>query len=234
MVGAHALTAECRRGDPRARARHLRGEEAVRPGGLVHVYPTLSIGIGQLAGDASYERAGQAELPGPLEGLGLRHRELHQRELLGQAQVLRGIEHRVLGARRHQLARLGVGHRVGAGLQALLRRRGWRARRDSSPRCSRSHAGRTLSASMNECMTKVTARGGSRSTARSAAGARREAPRPAGERPQCARVARQAARDARAASTGGRRRRSPCRRRRSRSPRSTAASRGSSSSSSGT
>ena len=28
-------------------------------GGLVHVYPTLSIGIGQLAGDASYERAGR-------------------------------------------------------------------------------------------------------------------------------------------------------------------------------
>ncbi len=28
-------------------------------GGLVHVYPTLSIGIGQLAGEASYERAGR-------------------------------------------------------------------------------------------------------------------------------------------------------------------------------
>jgi len=28
-------------------------------GSLVHVYPTLSIGIGQLAGEASYERAGR-------------------------------------------------------------------------------------------------------------------------------------------------------------------------------
>lgn len=28
-------------------------------GGLVHVYPTLSVGIGQLAGEASYERAGR-------------------------------------------------------------------------------------------------------------------------------------------------------------------------------
>ncbi len=28
-------------------------------GGLVHVYPTLSIGIGRLAGEASYERAGR-------------------------------------------------------------------------------------------------------------------------------------------------------------------------------
>jgi len=59
MVGAHALCTSA--GEvihELALAIHER-KKLSDLGSLVHVYPTLSMGIGQLAGDASYERAGK-------------------------------------------------------------------------------------------------------------------------------------------------------------------------------
>ena len=59
IVGAHALCAGA--GElihELALAIHER-KKLTELAGLVHVYPTLSLGIGQLAGDAAYERAGR-------------------------------------------------------------------------------------------------------------------------------------------------------------------------------
>ena len=60
MVGAHALTPNAGEVIHELALAIYEGKKLADLGGLVHVYPTLSTGIGQLAGEAAYERAGQA------------------------------------------------------------------------------------------------------------------------------------------------------------------------------
>ena len=59
MVGAHALTPNAGEVIHELALAIFEKKKLSDLGSLVHVYPTLSIGIGQLAGDASYERAGR-------------------------------------------------------------------------------------------------------------------------------------------------------------------------------
>ena len=74
IVGAHALTPNAGEVIHELALAISEGKKLSDLGGLVHVYPTLSVGIGQLAGEAAYERAGQAGLPGAVQGLGPPHR----------------------------------------------------------------------------------------------------------------------------------------------------------------
>jgi len=57
MVGAHALTPNAGEVIHELALAISEGKKLSDLGGLVHVYPTLSVGIGQLAGEAAYERA---------------------------------------------------------------------------------------------------------------------------------------------------------------------------------
>jgi pyruvate/2-oxoglutarate dehydrogenase complex dihydrolipoamide dehydrogenase (E3) component len=59
MVGAHALTPNAGEVIHELALAISEGKKLSDLGGLVHVYPTLSVGIGQLAGEAAYERAGK-------------------------------------------------------------------------------------------------------------------------------------------------------------------------------
>jgi len=59
IVGAHVLTPNAGEVIHELALAIHEGKKLTDLGGLVHVYPTLSVGIGQLAGEASYERAGK-------------------------------------------------------------------------------------------------------------------------------------------------------------------------------
>jgi len=59
MVGAHVLAPNAGEVIHELALAIDEGKKLSDLGSLVHVYPTLSIGIGQLAGEASYERAGR-------------------------------------------------------------------------------------------------------------------------------------------------------------------------------
>ncbi len=59
MVGAHLLTPNAGEVIHELALAILDKRKLSDLGSLVHIYPTLSIGIGQLAGEASYERAGR-------------------------------------------------------------------------------------------------------------------------------------------------------------------------------
>ena len=59
MVGAHALTPNAGEVIHELALAISEGKKLSDLAGLVHVYPTLSVAIGQLAGEAAYERAGK-------------------------------------------------------------------------------------------------------------------------------------------------------------------------------
>ena len=59
IVGAHALCANAGELIHELALAIRERKKLTELAGLVHIYPTLALGIGQLAGEAAYERAGR-------------------------------------------------------------------------------------------------------------------------------------------------------------------------------
>ena len=139
IVGAHALAPSAGELIHELALAIAEGKKLTELASLIHVYPTIAMGIGQLAGEAAYE--GRASSACSCA----RRRRPAPSAAPPAAAPRRGAGSRPGRARsaartRARASGLGVGHGVEAGLEPLLGRADARVVA-SSPRCSASQAG---------------------------------------------------------------------------------------------